>query len=179
MNPQPSTLNPQPVRARAHQRTLPILPAAFRPMSTLEAARRDITAAGFEYDDSDLEADLDEGRFEWAWNIGTTNTYRRELRIFTPCLDAHIARMRNPRTPRHEFAPCAIYSALFPARGARPYVTSNQVAMAFCCSPELVIYLIDEGSLTQLAGTAYRRGNGGAAVIAWPAITTFLNTRRI
>jgi hypothetical protein len=196
MNPQPSTLNPQPVRARAHQRTLPILPAAFRPMSSLDTARRDITAAGFDYTDADLQADIDEGRFEWVWNIAAAGAFRRELRIFTPCLIQHIAWMQNPKTVRRTHSLASVCSALFPTRGAKPFVSTPDLTRAFVCSSELIIDLVcappggphatiqpfnhsTVPPLSLVPGTTFRRGNGGTALITYASVQNFLQTRRL
>jgi hypothetical protein len=176
MNPQPSTLNPQPVRGR--QSLLPVLPPAFRPMSTLEAARRDITAAGFDYTDGDLQADIDEGRFEWVWNIAAENSVRRELRIFTPCLQNHLHWLNNPKTVRRSYTFAEILGALFPTRGVKLHVSTPDLRRAFVCSGELIIDLIECGALLQVSGTTYRRGNGGAAFITWDSIQNFLQHRR-
>lgn len=151
----------------------------FAPMLTLDGALKQLLTGGFDYDDESLRADLDEGHFEWAWNIGSSDALRRELRIFTPCVDEHLRWLLNPKTTRRRYTIDDVARALFPLRAGKPWVESPDIRRAFLCSQELVILLIDDGSLRELPGTNYSRGAGGAAKIEWPSVLNFLTTRKI
>lgn len=156
-----------------------LLPKCFKPAAPLDAVRVFLTEQGFDYTADDLLGDIDEGRFEWCWNIAAKSAVRKDMRLFWPCVEQHLAWLKNPKANRRQFTIGDVGRALFPLRNDKPWVESPDVRRALVCSQEHVITLIDERSLLQLSETEYRRGKGGAALIDWRSVTAFLEHRRI
>lgn len=158
---------------RLLQPPLPVEVSSIVPLSTIETAR--VALAALEYTEKDVLADLDEGAFEWAWNIGGPDALRREVRIFTPCVEQRRLKLLNPKwnVKRYDFGDVA--RALFPMRGNKPFVHSPDLRLAFNCTPKHITTLIDDGVLTQSNGTEYSVGRNGAANICWDSVKRFLN----
>jgi hypothetical protein len=172
---------------RPLQTPLPVVDARIIPMSTIEAAR--IALAEFEYTSDDLDADIDAGAFEWVWDLAARAslnpvsrdgfTQRREIRIYTPCIQQRLNHLKNPKWNVRRFSLAEITQALFPGCNYK-WVKSPAVALAFNCSPQHVTDLIRIRALEELAGAdPLRPGRNGAATIGWSSIIAFLNTRRI
>lgn len=135
----------------------------------------------FAYDEQDVLADIEEGRYLWCFNIASTTESRRELRIYAPCVQDRIRQMADRRFTGAPYTLQQVLRSLFPRKPAgQDWVSSSpDLCLAFVCSPELAISLVASGELQVLPGTGWRRGVGGAARITWPSLTAFLERRRV
>jgi hypothetical protein len=164
--------------AAREKNPVPVATAAtVAPLSTLAAAQRDLGAFG--YSASDLQADLDEGRFEWAFDIRTRHSDRAAVRIFTLCVTERCNQLRNPKWHMRRISFEDVLHALFPARKGRQCVSSGDVRRALVCSAPHVFRLIEEKELRVLRGTRYGRGPTGGAQIEWESVVQFLTKRRV
>lgn len=175
---------------KARQQPLPgKMPASFEPLATISAARiltfrhgsDSLSLKDFGYDEEDIMADIEQGSFEWCFDIAAKKSIRREVRLYPPCVEQRVMQLQNPKWRVRSFLFDEVLRALFPNRNPRkPWVTSSpDVRLAFVCSPDLITDLIDEKELRQVKGTDYRRGRNGAALIEWESVKAFLEGRKL
>lgn len=145
----------------------------FRPCLSVEAVRSRLS-----YTEDEVIADIDTGLLSVSWNIGRTEAQRREVRVLAAAVDEREKELRDAAHLQRRFGWAEIEAMLFPARAGKPYVTSPDLCLAFACSSQLVLHLIELGDLVQLDGTEYGRGRYGAALVKWASVTKFLRDRR-
>ena len=136
------------------------------------------------YTESHLAADLDEGAYEWVFDISTRDqSVRTELRFFPGSVERRIRALLNPGLaplPPHGIDDVLARQLPVALRHHNRLAVHGRVlASALNCSPETINKLIDAGELTQFGDSQYRRGRGGDSIVTVASVQTFLQQRRL
>jgi hypothetical protein len=122
-------------------------------------------------DEGEILNMIDDGRLEWAWNIGRANCDRREIRILARCVRDLQREEKSTVT-----LPEVIKVVLGPEK---PFIWGNAWRRSWNCDSGHCLNLIADGDLVTLKNTDWRRGPGGSPCITWASAVRFLETRRL
>lgn len=158
-----------PGPAVARQTRLPLTVDVKIPVMTVSAARGALneTAAGV------LDM-IEEGRIEWAWDIASRSSARREIRILAVCI-ADVQGDR-PATVDGERTAADVMRILF--GDERPVIFGAQLYRKMLCKHDHLTTLIREGSL-RVVGEPARKGRGGSPALDWGSVKRFIEERRV
>jgi hypothetical protein len=106
-----------------------------------------------------------------AWNIATQSSQKIERRILT--VSARDFADNRKRAIEESEIIRRVYGS------ERPFIFGTFFFRAWNCDSGHMINLLEEGSLTKLANTDYRRGRNGTPCITWASALAFLNSRRL
>lgn len=165
------------------QPTLLPTPKTFQPMLDRRGVlARVVDACDVIYTDQHLAADLDEGAFEWVFDLSARmDSARAELRFFPGSVEERIRRLLTPGAART----CTIEDVVrrtlpmtLRQHGHR-VVTGRVLRAALNVSSELLASLIDQGALQQFGNSQYRPGRGGDPLIEVASVQTLLLSRQL
>ena len=117
---------------------------------------------------------LDEGAVV-AVDIRTPDAIKRDLRILTASIAAHLAGDNEALaaiTPER-----AVQMILAPANHARPVFLGTEIKRLLNCGRKHVVNLVTTGALPLAPGSVLRRGVGGTPTVERAALERFLTSR--
>lgn len=139
---------------------------AHRPLVPVEVVM--VLADEHEYE---VEAAVDCGALAPAWDIAGPDAERRELRIWSGCLEDYASGANERVTTRFDL------SLIFPH--SRPHLLSTEIQRLFSCSSTHVHNLIDARLLTQIGAPRSERGPNSAAQVTRASVEKFLREREV
>lgn len=139
-------------------------------LATIETARQSIPG----HDEDDIVALIEEGFLPCAWNIALDpRVMARELRILPACIEHYAATNGS-----HPFPDVRSSLSNLLKLPDQPFIRANLVRLVLNCSSTHLINLIDAKLLKQVAGTQYRRGPNGDAILDTASLIKFLDSRQ-
>jgi hypothetical protein len=127
-------------------------------------------------DRAKIKSLVDTGELLWCFNLSTTQSETRELRILARCLVEYMTGKFSPAAPSPMEWP-KVLAEIFSTPG-QP-VTTGQIVRAWSVSSDHVGKLRSVGLIQLEPGTTYRRGPGGEAIFSWASVDSFLRGRRV
>lgn len=155
----------------ATQRTLPMRIDWRAPVMTLRGV-----AGAFGSTEEDARFEIEEGRFEWVWNIASVSSEKREFRVFTPSVQSRMNVLAGQ--PGWNNTEEYVWRKLFPRRNRKPFITASEFSEGLQCTRPHTIEIAREQELV-LDGTYIKAVRGHETLLDWDCVQTFLRDVRV